>query len=40
MVPGYCQAYGDKTVLGGIGLLIPEESVFALLGPKGAGKSP
>ena len=36
---GLCKAYGDKTVLDGIGLRIPAGSVFALPGPDGAGKT-
>jgi ABC-2 type transport system ATP-binding protein len=33
------KAYGDHVVLGGIDLDIPAESVFALLGPNGSGKT-
>ncbi|MFE5597333.1 ABC transporter, partial [Streptomyces sp. NPDC056549] len=30
---GLRKSYGDKTVLDGIDLTVPEGSVFALLGP-------
>ncbi|MYX07785.1 daunorubicin resistance protein DrrA family ABC transporter ATP-binding protein [Streptomyces sp. SID8375] len=36
---GLSKSYGDKVVLDGIGLRIPEGTVFALLGPNGAGKT-
>lgn len=36
---GLRKAYGDKTVLGGIGLDVRAGTVFALLGPNGAGKT-
>ncbi|MEV3989863.1 ATP-binding cassette domain-containing protein [Streptomyces sp. NPDC049837] len=36
---GLAKSYGDKVVLDGIGLRIPEGTVFALLGPNGAGKT-
>ncbi|GHH04883.1 ATP-binding cassette domain-containing protein [Streptomyces lanatus] len=36
---GLRKSYGEKLVLDGIGLRIPEASVFALLGPNGAGKT-
>ncbi|MGI5350761.1 ATP-binding cassette domain-containing protein [Streptomyces sp. CA-250714] len=38
-VTGLRKAYGDKTVLDGIDLQVPEGSVFSLLGPNGAGKT-
>ncbi|MEU4068438.1 ABC transporter, partial [Streptomyces wedmorensis] len=33
---GLRKSYGDKTVLDGIDLTVPEGTVFALLGPNGA----
>ncbi|MFJ8739613.1 ATP-binding cassette domain-containing protein [Embleya sp. NPDC127516] len=36
---GLAKSYGDKVVLDGIDLHIPEGTVFALLGPDGAGKT-
>ncbi|MER5929997.1 ATP-binding cassette domain-containing protein [Streptomyces sp. NPDC002054] len=36
---GLSKSYGDKVVLDGIDLHIPEGAVFALLGPNGAGKT-
>ncbi|MFE2013299.1 ATP-binding cassette domain-containing protein, partial [Streptomyces sp. NPDC059491] len=36
---GLRKSYGDKTVLDGIDLTIPEGTVFALLGQNGAGKT-
>ncbi|MYS87568.1 ATP-binding cassette domain-containing protein [Embleya scabrispora] len=36
---GLAKSYGDKVVLDGIDLHIPEGTVFALLGPSGAGKT-
>ncbi|TWV44842.1 ATP-binding cassette domain-containing protein [Streptomyces misionensis] len=36
---GLRKAYGDKTVLDGIGIEVPTGSVFSLLGPNGAGKT-
>ncbi|MCH0541759.1 ATP-binding cassette domain-containing protein [Streptomyces sp. MUM 203J] len=36
---GLHKSYGDKAVLNGIDLSIPEGEVFALLGPNGAGKT-
>jgi len=33
------KSYGDKTVLDGVDLAVPEGSVFSLLGPNGAGKT-
>ncbi|MFF8531848.1 ATP-binding cassette domain-containing protein [Streptomyces sp. SAS_267] len=33
------KSYGDKTVLDGIDLAVPEGTVFSLLGPNGAGKT-
>ncbi|MFD7873957.1 ATP-binding cassette domain-containing protein [Streptomyces sp. NPDC059766] len=36
---GLRKAYGDKTVLDGIDLSVPEGTVFSLLGPNGAGKT-
>ncbi|MEU7579859.1 ATP-binding cassette domain-containing protein [Streptomyces sp. NPDC041068] len=36
---GLRKAYGDKTVLDGIDLAVPEGTIFSLLGPNGAGKT-
>ncbi len=36
---GLRKAYGDKVVLDGIDLDVPEGTVFSLLGPNGAGKT-
>ncbi|MDX2619582.1 ATP-binding cassette domain-containing protein [[Kitasatospora] papulosa] len=36
---GLHKSYGDKTVLDGIDLTVPEGTVFSLLGPNGAGKT-
>ncbi|MEU2478034.1 ATP-binding cassette domain-containing protein, partial [Streptomyces sp. NPDC013130] len=36
---GLHKSYGDKTVLDGIDLRVPEGTVFSLLGPNGAGKT-
>lgn len=36
---GLRKSYGDKVVLDGIDLAVPEGSVFSLLGPNGAGKT-
>ncbi|OKI84801.1 ATP-binding cassette domain-containing protein [Streptomyces sp. CB02414] len=36
---GLRKSYGDKTVLDGIDLNVPEGTVFSLLGPNGAGKT-
>ncbi|MEU6764092.1 ATP-binding cassette domain-containing protein [Streptomyces sp. NPDC046853] len=36
---GLRKAYGDKTVLDGIELAVPEGTVFSMLGPNGAGKT-
>ena len=33
------KAYGDKVVLDGIDLAVPEGTIFSLLGPNGAGKT-
>ncbi|MER7540302.1 ABC transporter, partial [Streptomyces sp. NPDC097704] len=33
---GLRKSYGDKTVLDGIDLTVPEGTIFALLGPNGA----
>ncbi len=38
-VSGLRKAYGDKTVLDGIGFDVAAGSVFSLLGPNGAGKT-
>ncbi|MGH3377747.1 MAG: ATP-binding cassette domain-containing protein [Actinoallomurus sp.] len=38
-VSGLRKSYGDKVVLDGIDLVVPEGRVFALLGPNGAGKT-
>jgi len=36
---GLRKAYGDKVVLDGIDLAVPEGTIFSLLGPNGAGKT-
>ncbi|MFI0966453.1 ATP-binding cassette domain-containing protein [Streptomyces sp. NPDC021080] len=36
---GLRKSYGDKTVLDGIDLTVPEATIFCLLGPNGAGKT-
>jgi ABC-2 type transport system ATP-binding protein len=36
---GLRKSYGDKVVLDGIDLTVPEGSIFSLLGPNGAGKT-
>ncbi|WP_066375939.1 ATP-binding cassette domain-containing protein [Herbidospora mongoliensis] len=36
---GLRKSYGDKVVLDGIDLSIPEGTIFSLLGPNGAGKT-
>ncbi|MFE7335977.1 ATP-binding cassette domain-containing protein, partial [Streptomyces fimicarius] len=36
---GLRKSYGDKLVLDGIDLSVPEGTVFSLLGPNGAGKT-
>ncbi|MFD9109457.1 ATP-binding cassette domain-containing protein, partial [Streptomyces bottropensis] len=36
---GLRKSYGDKTVLDGIDLAVPEGTIFALLGQNGAGKT-
>ncbi|WP_434527362.1 ATP-binding cassette domain-containing protein [Streptomyces ipomoeae] len=36
---GLRKAYGDKTVLDGVDLAVPEGTIFSLLGPNGAGKT-
>ncbi|CAM5563806.1 ATP-binding cassette domain-containing protein [Streptomyces aurantiogriseus] len=36
---GLRKSYGDKTVLDGVDLHIPQGTVFSLLGPNGAGKT-
>ncbi|MFF3420766.1 ATP-binding cassette domain-containing protein [Streptomyces sp. NPDC002698] len=36
---GLRKSYGDKTVLDGIDLTVPQGTVFSLLGPNGAGKT-
>ncbi|MEV7278201.1 ATP-binding cassette domain-containing protein [Streptomyces sp. NPDC093111] len=36
---GLRKSYGDKLVLDGIDLAVPEGTVFSLLGPNGAGKT-
>ena len=34
-----CKSYGEKVVLDGIDLTVPEGTIFSLLGPIGAGKT-
>jgi ABC-2 type transport system ATP-binding protein len=36
---GLRKSYGDKVVLDGIDLTVPEGTIFSLLGPNGAGKT-
>ncbi|WP_448322299.1 ATP-binding cassette domain-containing protein, partial [Streptomyces sp. CO7] len=36
---GLRKSYGDKHVLDGIDLAVPEGTIFSLLGPNGAGKT-
>ncbi|MFE9680518.1 ATP-binding cassette domain-containing protein, partial [Streptomyces sp. NPDC006285] len=36
---GLRKSYGDKVVLDGVDLNVPEGTVFSLLGPNGAGKT-
>ncbi|MEU0410451.1 ATP-binding cassette domain-containing protein [Streptomyces griseorubiginosus] len=36
---GLRKSYGDKTVLDGVDLAVPQGTVFSLLGPNGAGKT-
>jgi ABC-2 type transport system ATP-binding protein len=38
-VAGLRKSYGEHVVLDGIGVSVPEGSVFSLLGPNGAGKT-
>src|SRR5215472_11984713 len=38
-VTGLRKSFGDKVVLDGIDLTVPEGKIFALLGPNGAGKT-
>ncbi len=38
-VTGLRKSYGDKVVLDGIDLDVPEGTIFSLLGPNGAGKT-
>ncbi|MFF4502973.1 ATP-binding cassette domain-containing protein [Streptomyces sp. NPDC001401] len=36
---GLRKSYGDKTVLDGVDIAVPEGTIFSLLGPNGAGKT-
>ncbi|MFD5558913.1 ATP-binding cassette domain-containing protein, partial [Streptomyces sp. NPDC127068] len=36
---GLRKSYGDKVVLDGVDIAVPEGTVFSLLGPNGAGKT-
>ncbi|MYW05795.1 ABC transporter, partial [Streptomyces sp. SID3343] len=36
---GLHKSYGDKPVLRGIDITVPEGTIFSLLGPNGAGKT-
>ncbi|MEV0125983.1 ATP-binding cassette domain-containing protein [Streptomyces sp. NPDC050703] len=36
---GLRKSYGDKTVLDGVDVTVPEGTIFSLLGPNGAGKT-
>ncbi|MGH3192554.1 MAG: hypothetical protein ACRDPY_34885 [Streptosporangiaceae bacterium] len=38
-VTGLRKSFGDKVVLDGIDLAVPEGTIFALLGPNGVGKA-
>ncbi|SNY58084.1 ATP-binding cassette domain-containing protein, partial [Paractinoplanes atraurantiacus] len=38
-VNGLRKSYGDKVVLDGVDLAVPEGTIFSLLGPNGAGKT-
>ena len=38
-VMGLCKSYGDREVVTGVDLTVPEGAVYALLGPNGAGKT-
>ena len=38
-VTGLEKSFGDKVVLDGIDLTVPEGTIFSLLGPNGAGKT-
>ncbi|MFI5425937.1 ABC transporter ATP-binding protein [Aeromicrobium sp. UC242_57] len=38
-VAGLTKAFGDHVVLDGVDLVVPEGSVYALLGPNGSGKT-
>src|SRR3974390_1470924 len=38
-VTGLRKSFGDKVVLDGIDLTVPEGAIFSLLGPNGAGKT-
>ncbi|MDV9194904.1 ABC transporter ATP-binding protein [Streptomyces sp. Wh19] len=38
-VMGLCKSYGDREVVAGVDLTVPEGAVYALLGPNGAGKT-
>src|SRR5215218_9406306 len=36
---GLRKSYGDKVVLDGVDLTVPQGTIFSLLGPNGAGKT-
>ena len=38
-VSGLCKRFGDKTVLNGLDLAVPEHSIFGFIGKNGAGKT-
>jgi ABC-2 type transport system ATP-binding protein len=38
-IAGLTKSYGDHTVLGGVDLIVPSGTIFALLGSNGAGKT-
>lgn len=38
-ISGLCKKFGDKTVLNGIDLSVPEHSIFGFIGKNGAGKT-
>lgn len=38
-ITGLCKEFGDKKVLNGIDLIVPEHSIFGFIGKNGAGKT-
>ena len=39
IIENLVKSYGDKQVLNGLSLILPEQGIFALLGPSGRGKT-